>query len=67
MFHAFVSIISSFKIFLREQTRKQNTVHMYQVSHLGSIVSQPHSELQESRRLYENKVCIDSCVTSSTG
>ncbi|XP_027655531.2 coiled-coil domain-containing protein 158 isoform X2 [Falco biarmicus] len=40
----------------REQTRKQNSVHAHQVSHLESTVSQLHSELQEAKRIYEDKI-----------
>lgn len=56
-------LISPPKNFLREQTRNQNSVHAYQVSHLESTVSQLHSELQEAKRIYEDKVCMDFCVS----
>uniref|UniRef100_A0A672UB94 Coiled-coil domain containing 158 n=1 Tax=Strigops habroptila TaxID=2489341 RepID=A0A672UB94_STRHB len=39
-----------------EQTRNQNSVHAHQVSHLESTVSQLRSELQEAKRIYEDKV-----------
>ncbi|XP_053922154.1 LOW QUALITY PROTEIN: coiled-coil domain-containing protein 158 [Cuculus canorus] len=41
---------------IQEQTRTQNSVHACQVSHLESMVSQLHSELQEVKRMYENKL-----------
>ncbi|XP_050751766.1 coiled-coil domain-containing protein 158 [Gymnogyps californianus] len=49
-------LISPPKTFLREQTRNQNSVHAHQVSHLESTVSQLRSELQEAKRMYEDKV-----------
>ncbi|XP_010129136.1 PREDICTED: coiled-coil domain-containing protein 158 [Chlamydotis macqueenii] len=48
-------IHSQMEIF-REQTRYQNAVHAHQVSHLESTVSQLRSELQEAKRMYEDKV-----------
>ncbi|NXI73784.1 CD158 protein, partial [Anseranas semipalmata] len=41
---------------IQEQTRKQNSLHAHQVSHLESTVSQLRSELQEAKRMYEDKV-----------
>ncbi|KAM6301272.1 coiled-coil domain-containing protein 158 [Aegotheles albertisi] len=41
---------------MQEQTRNQNSVHAHQVSHLESTVSHLHSELQEAKRMYEDKV-----------
>ncbi|NXK08491.1 CD158 protein, partial [Herpetotheres cachinnans] len=39
-----------------KQTRNQYSVHAHQVSHLESTVSQLRSELQEAKRIYEDKV-----------
>ncbi|KAM9295728.1 coiled-coil domain-containing protein 158 [Morus bassanus] len=41
---------------IQEQTRNQNSVHAHLVSHLESTVTQLHSELQEAKRMYEDKV-----------
>ncbi|NXV51854.1 CD158 protein, partial [Uria aalge] len=49
-------LISPSKTFLREQARNQNSVHAHEVSHLESTVSQLRSELQEAKRMYEDKV-----------
>ncbi|NXE22742.1 CD158 protein, partial [Ardeotis kori] len=49
------SIHSQMEI-IQEQTRNQNAVHAHQVSHLDSTVSQLRSELQEAKRMYEDKV-----------
>ncbi|XP_035397556.1 coiled-coil domain-containing protein 158 [Cygnus atratus] len=54
--HSYAKSIQSQMENVQEQTRKQNSVHAHQVSHLGSIVSQLCSELHESRRLYEDKM-----------
>ncbi|NXJ40414.1 CD158 protein, partial [Ciconia maguari] len=49
------SIQSQMEI-IQEQTRNQNSVRAHQVSHLESTVSQLRSELQEAKRMYEDKV-----------
>ncbi|NXW86025.1 CD158 protein, partial [Alopecoenas beccarii] len=49
-------LISPFKTFCREQTRNQNAVRAHQVSHLQSTVSQLRSELQEAKRMCEDKL-----------
>ncbi|KAM6361103.1 LOW QUALITY PROTEIN: coiled-coil domain-containing protein 158 [Alca torda] len=49
------SIQSQMEI-IQKQTRNQNSVHAHQVSHLESTVSQLRSELQEAKRMYEDKV-----------
>ncbi|NXV14232.1 CD158 protein, partial [Cepphus grylle] len=49
------SIRSQFEI-IQEQMKNQNSVHAHQVSHLESTVSQLRSELQEAKRMYEDKV-----------
>ncbi|NXE81293.1 CD158 protein, partial [Cochlearius cochlearius] len=41
---------------IQEQTRNQNSVHAREVSHLESTVSQLRSELQDAKRMYEDKV-----------
>ncbi|NXG87737.1 CD158 protein, partial [Stercorarius parasiticus] len=41
---------------IQEQTRNQNSAHAHQVSQLESTVSQLRSELQEAKRMYEDKV-----------
>ncbi|NXS93092.1 CD158 protein, partial [Jacana jacana] len=41
---------------IQEQTKTQNSVRAHQVSHLESTVSQLRSELQEAKRMYEDKV-----------
>uniref|UniRef100_A0A8C4TYL9 Coiled-coil domain containing 158 n=1 Tax=Falco tinnunculus TaxID=100819 RepID=A0A8C4TYL9_FALTI len=51
-----IFLIAAPETFLREQTRKQNSVHAHQVSHLESTVSQLYSELQEAKRIYEVKI-----------
>ncbi|NXQ96878.1 CD158 protein, partial [Sagittarius serpentarius] len=50
---------------VQEQTRNQNSVYAHRVSHLESAVSQLHSELREAKRMYEDKVCVDLCVSVS--
>lgn len=62
--HTFFSL--PFKIFLREQTRNQNSMYMRQVSQLESTVSQLRSELREAKRMYEDKVCVDCSVRNSS-
>lgn len=57
--------ISPPKSFLREETRHQNSVPAQQVSHLESVVSQLHSELREAKRVCEDKVHVESCVSAS--
>ncbi|NXY74136.1 CD158 protein, partial [Glareola pratincola] len=49
------SIQSQMEI-IQEQIRNQNSVHAHQVGHLESTVSRLCSELQEAKRMYENKV-----------
>ncbi|KAM6076502.1 coiled-coil domain-containing protein 158 [Chlamydotis macqueenii] len=52
--HSQMEIIQN--VFYYKQTRYQNAVHAHQVSHLESTVSQLRSELQEAKRMYEDKV-----------
>lgn len=40
-------------------------MHAHQVSHLESTVTQLRSELREAKRMYEDKVCMDLCVSIS--
>ncbi|NXJ80469.1 CD158 protein, partial [Trogon melanurus] len=48
--------IQSQKEILLENTRNQISVHGHQASHVESAVSQLRSELQEAKRMYEDKV-----------
>lgn len=40
-------------------------MHAHQVSHLESTVCQLRSELREAKRMYEDKVSMDLCVSVS--
>ncbi|XP_074948498.1 coiled-coil domain-containing protein 158 [Phalacrocorax aristotelis] len=53
---SYVNSIQSQMQIIQEQTRNQNSVHAHLVGHLESTVSQLHSELQEAKRMYEDKV-----------
>ncbi|KAM9263803.1 LOW QUALITY PROTEIN: coiled-coil domain-containing protein 158 [Cariama cristata] len=53
--HSCANRVQSQREIIQEQTRNQNAAHVHQVSHLESTVSQLSSELQEAKRIYEDK------------
>lgn len=54
-----VFLIAPHQTFHREQARIPNSVHPHQVCHLESTVCQLHSKSGETKRICENKVCMD--------
>ncbi|KAM9026028.1 LOW QUALITY PROTEIN: coiled-coil domain-containing protein 158 [Ara ararauna] len=54
--HSCANSMESQMEIIQQQTRNQNSVHVHQVSHLESTVSQLRSELQEAKRIYEDKI-----------
>lgn len=54
----------SIKSCLREETGHQSSVPAQQVGHLESAVSQLHLELREAKRMCEDKVRVESCVSA---
>ncbi|KAM9578225.1 LOW QUALITY PROTEIN: coiled-coil domain-containing protein 158 [Guaruba guarouba] len=54
--HSCANSMESQMEIIQQQTRNQNSVHVHQVSHLESTVSQLQSELQEAKRIYEDKI-----------
>lgn len=59
-----VFLISPHQTFHREQARIPNSVHPHQVCHLESTVCQLHSKSGETKRICENKVCMDLPVST---